>query len=91
MLKAEFSSKCWEFEEDAERKMCLTECNLPKLGPELFSWTGGSFCFYIPTLCVLLSEPGSHAGLGRGIKPVCLVQPPDWRSGEGQDGPETQC
>ena len=80
MLKAEFSSKCWEFEEDAERKMCLTECNLPKLGPELFSWTGGSFCFYIPTLCVLLSEPGSHA-----------VRYPDWRSGEGQDGPETQC
>ena len=49
MLKAEFSSKCWEFEEDAERKMCLTECNLSKLGPELFSWTAGSFCFCIPT------------------------------------------
>ena len=28
--------------------MCLTECNLPKLGLELSSWSPGSLCFCIP-------------------------------------------
>ena len=50
MLKTKFRGNCWEFrhEFDAEGKISLTECNLPKLGFELTSWSAGSFCLCIP-------------------------------------------
>ena len=46
MLKTKFRGNCWEF--DAEGKISLTECNLPKLGFELTSWSAGRFCLCIP-------------------------------------------
>ena len=48
MLKTDFRGNCWEFAEDTERKISLTECNLPQLGFELTSWTARSFCLCIP-------------------------------------------
>ena len=49
MLKTKFRGNCWEFEEDAENRISLAECNLPKLGFEPTSWMESSFCFCIPT------------------------------------------